>query len=182
VWVDVLEYAARDATPSYQVQMDADGISGRISGDGIESMTDNVRVPYDGVYRREYVDVSDSGNDDNYLATIGQGKTDILPVMAYGSSSVATLIADRYQATRRVESVSGALTIAAPIHDLNRAEVLPCEIEAGKYIRIHGSPLGTVDARITEIQKRGDMFASLTLDNTPTALDTELALLAKRTG
>ena len=83
-------------------------------------------------------------------------------------------------AQRRQSQVSGALRIDGPIVDLRHAEVLPCELEAGKYIRVHNTPLGTVDARITSVTKIGGYHATIALDNTPLGLDTEIALLTKR--
>jgi len=179
VYIDVLDYEERDDTPSYQVFMDSGCVSGRVGGDGIASMADSVRVPYEGETGAEYVDVSDT-SDDNYLVTIDQGKQDIMPRIATASSATATLKGEKYLALSRKEQVSGSLLIDGPIVDLQHAEVLPCEIHAGKYIRVHGTPLGTIDARITDVIKQGGYSAAIALDNTPTSLDVELAILRKR--
>jgi len=172
-------YSARSTTPRYQCYLNTPGISGDVSGEDITAMASGVRVLYTDVDgRQRYVDV-DETSEDNYLVTIAQGKRDVIQANT-ASSTTATLMGQRYLAQRRTMQIAGTLEIAVPITDLRGAEVLPCEIEAAAYIRVHNTPYGSVDARIIEVTKTGSTFAMLTLDNTPTALDTELAMLTKR--
>ena len=181
VYVDVPVYEERDDTPAYQVFMDAGSVTGRIQGSGIESMANVVRVPYKSLRWEElaYVDVPDTG-EENYLVTIGQGKHDVMLRSDIASEATATLMGEKYLALRRKSRVSGGLTLDGPILNLLNSEVLPCEIEARRYMRVHSSPLGTIDGRITYVMKYGGYFASVTLDNTPPNLDVELALLKKQ--
>lgn len=171
-------YAPRSTTPSYQVFPDFAGTID-LTGDDITAMASAVRVLYsDSNGRTRYVDVVET-SEDNRLVTIAQAKTDVITAPTE-SSATATVIGQKYLALRRSRKVAGTLTLEGAITDMRGAKVLPCQIESGRYIRIHGTPYGTVDARITEVVKTGGHFATLTLDNTPTALDAELALLAKR--
>lgn len=171
-------YTQRSATPSYQV---FPGFAGTLdlTGADITTAASAVRVQYqDSDGRSRYVDVTET-SEDNYLVTVGRAKTDVISAPTE-SSSTATLIGQKYLALRRARKVAGTLVLEGAITDMRGASVLPCQIEAGKYVRLNGTPYGTVDARITEVTKRGGHYATLTLDNTPTALDAELALLAKR--
>ncbi|MDZ4181161.1 MAG: hypothetical protein U1E29_18315 [Coriobacteriia bacterium] len=171
-------YAARSTAPSYMCH--ASQLDGAISGGGISGLADRCVVGYTGVFGAASETVADT-SPENYLLNIGQTRTVELGVPT-ASSATAVLKAQRFLASHRTQRVVGSPTLRQPITDMQGAEVYPCEIEAGRWIRIHGTELGTVDARLTQVSKRGEWEARLTLDDTPTGLDAELALLTKRAG
>ena len=167
---------SQQTDPSYQ--MEASAVDGAVRGGGILSLADGLRAGYstpDG--RARFIDVTDTG--EGYLQSAGRGRmiTEYVPT---SSTAVATSWAARKLATMRKQAVLGSPIVTAPIHDMNGAEVWPCEIQAGRVIRVYDTPLGTVDARIVDVTKRGAMEATLTLDAVPKGLGTELALMRKR--
>ena len=171
-------YSARSTAPSYQLFPDMPGMLD-LTGDDITAMSSAVRVLFaDAGGRTRHVDVTET-SEDNKLVTIARAKMDVIQASTQ-SAATATLVGQRYLAQRRGIRVAGTATIEGPISDMAGAHVLPCELEAGRYIRLHGTPYGTVDSRIVEVTKVGDSYARVNLDNTSTSLDTELALLTKR--
>jgi hypothetical protein len=177
-WQPAPVYQAKPSAPLYHVYPDFSGTLD-LTGDDITSLADSVRVVYsDAEGRTVYVDVSETSLD-NRLVTIAHPKRDTISASTQ-SSATATLIGQKYLAARKFIRVAGTLTLEGAITDSLGAEVLPCEIRAGESVRLHGTPYGTVDARITQVTKVGSLYATLTLDNTPTELDHELALLTKR--
>ena len=171
-------YEQRSTTPAYEV---FPGFTGSLDivVDDITSMADAVRVVYrDHEGHTRFVDVTET-DEDNYLVEIGQAKMDVIRAETQ-SSSTATLMGQKYLAQRVARRVAGTMTLESPIVDARGREVLPCEIESCKYIRIHDTPYGTVDARIEQDDHEGDFVAKLTLDSQPTSFASELAMLRKR--
>ena len=176
-YVPVPVYEARDTTPSYVCH--ADDLDGPIAGGGIETLADAVRVSFsDADGRTRYIDVIDD-SEDNYLSTIGRSQHSRLGVPT-ASATTAELMGQRYLQSRRRQRVIGTPTLSKPIHDMAGAEVLPCQIERGRWIRVHGTQEGTIDARISETTKTGAMRVRMSLDDTPTGLDAALAMLTVR--
>ena len=173
-------YEARPTEASYQAHL-GERVTGEITAEDITAMCSAVRVDYqDSDGRARSLTVTET-SEDNYLVSVGQAKTDVIRADT-ASATTAALMGQRYLDARRVRRVAGTVEVAGLITDMRGASVWPCEIEAGKVIRLHNTPYGSVDARITDVLKRGDVWAQLTLDSRPTALDTELAMLTKRTG
>jgi len=171
-------YEPRVREPYYQADVLAEGVHADLVGDEIETRCDVVQVVYQGADGRlRYVLVPDPDKT-SYLRAIGQGR--MAEIRADTTSeSLAIAKGLKFLATRNVP-VSGSLRIDKPIRDMRGAEVLPCEIVARRWIRLHNTAWGTVDVPITDLAKRGVMHAALRLDEVPTELSVELAMLTKR--
>ncbi len=166
-----------DPAPAYQVFPES--TEGQISGGGIASLADRMRVFYtDQGGRTRYVDVIDT-SDDNYLRTIGQPRM-ITASIPSASTSVATDYAQARLATMRRQPAAGTPRIIAPITDLRGAEVIPAQIHTMRYIRFHATEIGTADGLITHVRHLGADEADLVLATDSPALEAELAIMHKR--
>ncbi len=179
VWTPVPVLRAASTTPDYICRVDGEVIVSDMTGIDIEPLASNVRVKYsteDG--RTVYTDRADT-NASHYLVQHGIAKwADISADTT--SLTLAQTIGDNYLSTAGEVQVAGDITIATPIYDSVGGQVLPCEIEAGRRIRILGLSSGSVDARIVSVAKIGNFQAVVTVSNKPRSLDVELARLAKR--
>ncbi len=173
-------FAAKPLTADYVAFVDGENTSARLGGDDMTELASAVRVNYSDVEGRSaHTDRTDTDTS-HYLVAIDRDKVEAVYAET-SSTTLANTIGDNYLDDYGEMQISGTIDVLGAIKDENGADVLPCEITAGRRIRLVGMEEGSVEARIVQVEKTGMFRARLHVSTRPYMLDVELARLAKHT-
>jgi len=166
-------FEAWDEDPAYQMTLDARTVESLCGGD-IEPMASTVRGLYvneDG--EESSVTVTDTDGS-HYLVALGRRK-DMIVRGQLSSAALMTAFCQRWLTLASKIQVAGTIPVEGAIRTTSGAVCHPAEMETGKYILLHQTPLGSVPARIVHLRKTGDTRAEVTVNNSPVSFENELA-------
>lgn len=173
----VPHWTARETTPSLVLRLE-EAESYDLDEAALDELVSAVRVNYHDVNGKTvYVDVTDTDTT-HPLVALGitrWGETTV----DTSSSTTATTMGQLYLADKGRAQLKGTVTTRL-LRSSTGAEVYLPDVRIGQLVRVLGLPDGYVNCRVTAAKCKGDSLLTLTLDNSPYALDIALAQITKR--
>ncbi len=179
-WTCVPVYEPREsAPPAYEAIVDGQGVVATLLPTPFAGKARITRATYRDAMtgRTAYADVTDTDITHSPVR-LGIDRYDTIGVNTT-SAAAATAAAQAHQALVNRDSAPGSVQITVPLRYRGR-RILPCEVEAGRFIALHLSDYGSIASRITRVDKLGRSSATLTLEGGPPTAAAAVAKAVRR--